>query len=102
MAGIINIINIYPTPIYKEDDTLLIKEIKEGGIIMTLISSAMPLLGHVETLNTLTTFFTSIKNIITWLSTNKGSKPKYDIEELENIKRIVAPIISKDKSINIT
>jgi hypothetical protein len=88
--------------IKKEDNTLLIKEIKEGSVIMTLISSAIPLFGHVETLNTVTTFFTSIKNIITYLTTKKGNKPKYDIDELENIKQIVAPITSEDKSINIT
>jgi len=88
--------------ISKEEDTLMIKEIKSGSIEMFLYSSAMSLFPHIETINTITTFFTSIKNIVGYLSTLKGTKPKYDIEELQNIKQIVAPITNNDNSISLT
>ena len=83
----------------KEEDTLLIKEIKQGSIIITLISSAVPLLSDY---NTIFTFYTSVKSIFNWLSTKRGKKPKYDLEELENIKKIVSPINTTDKSLNIS
>jgi hypothetical protein len=83
----------------KGEETLLIQEIKSASIDITLISSVMPLLNDY---NTIISFFTSIKNSITWLSTLTGKKPKYDIEELKNIKQIVSPVNSTDKSISIS
>jgi len=83
----------------KGEETLLIKEIKKGSIIITLISTIVPLLSEASNV---ITFFSAVKHVITWLSTKKGKKPKYDIEELENIKKIVAPITNIDNSINIT
>jgi hypothetical protein len=85
--------------ISKDEETLLIHEIKSGSIDITLISSVLPLLND---FNTIISFYTSVKNLITWLSTAKGKKPKYDIEELKNIKQIVSPVNSTDKSIKIS
>jgi len=85
-----------------EGENLLIKDIKDGSIIITLITSAMPVLAHIETFNTITDFFSTIKNSISWLSTQKGTKPKYDIDELQNIKQIVSPITNIDNSMNLT
>jgi len=85
--------------ISKKDETLLIKEIKEGSIIINMISSVIPLISDV---NTITTFFKSVKHSITWLSGKEGVKPKYDIEELTNIRKMLGTVTSKDKNINVT
>jgi hypothetical protein len=85
--------------ISKGEETLLIKEIKQNSIDIILISSAFVLINE---LNTIFDFYTRIKYVIIWLSNKKGVKPKYDIEELENIKKIISPVNSKDKSIHVS
>ena len=85
--------------ISKDEETLLIKEIKQGSIIIQLISSVMPLLNDYSTI---ISFYTSMKFLITWLSTKMGKKPEYDTEELENMKKIISPVNSVDKSLNIS
>jgi hypothetical protein len=85
--------------ISKDEETLLIKEIKQNSIDVILVSSALLLINE---LNTIFFFFSRIKHAITWLSNKKGVKPKYDIEELENIKKIVSPVNSIDKSIHVS
>jgi len=84
--------------ISKDDDTLMIKEIKQESIDLVLFSSALvPLISDVSTIYT---FYNAVKHAITWLSSKKGEKPKYNIEELENIKNMFAPVNSPDKAIS--
>ena len=84
--------------ISKEEDILLIKEIKQESIDLVLYSSAViPLLSDFSTIYT---FYTAVKHTISWLSSKKGKKPKYSIEELENIKDMLAPVNSPDKAIS--
>ena len=77
-------------------ETLLIKEIKQNCILIDLISSATPLLSDY---NNIYTFYTSLKNIVTWLHTKKDTKPKYDIDDLLNIKKIFSPAVHDDNRI---
>jgi len=82
---------------FQEEETLFIKEIKHGSTIVELFSASIPFLNNT---NTITSFFLSMKSIINWLATKKGRKPKYTLEDLENIKQIMEPIKTNDSSIN--
>jgi hypothetical protein len=73
----------------EKNDRLLIKEIKHGSIIIELISALQPLIAD---FNTVLSFYTSIKNIFDWLSTKSGSKPGLSTSDLDNAKKIIAPI----------
>jgi hypothetical protein len=80
------------------DDKLLIKEIKQGSIIIDLVSSMSPLLADY---NNIITFFVSVKSMFDWLVTKIGNKPKMEIDDLKNIKKIIAPINHKGRQTNI-
>jgi hypothetical protein len=82
------------------NDVLLIKEIKQGSIDINLVSSLVPLINDY---NTVFSFFTSIKSIFTWLSTKVGTKPKMEIDDLRNTKKIIAPVNNHSgRQINIS
>jgi hypothetical protein len=81
------------------NETLLIKVIKKDSIIIDLISSVMPLLSE---FNNIYTFYSSVRSIVTWLHTKKGSKPKYDIDDLVNIKKIFSPVVHDDNRITFS
>jgi hypothetical protein len=70
-------------------DKLLIKEIKQGSIIIELVSAILPLMSDV---NNVTAFYTSIKALFGWLSSKKGKKPKIISSDLDNTKKIIAPV----------
>ncbi|MHB9292975.1 hypothetical protein Holit_02092 [Hollandina sp. SP2] len=77
----------------KKNDTLLIKEIKQGSIIIELVSTLVPLISDV---NTVYSFFTSMKDLFGWLHLRKGIKPKINTDDLDNTKKIVAPVSNRD------
>lgn len=80
-------------------DKLLVKKVRDGSIILELASSVMPLISDC---NTILLFFEQIKNIFNWLTTKIGNKPKLEITDLENTKKIIAPIEShSENKINI-
>jgi hypothetical protein len=82
------------------NDVLLIKEIKHGSIIIELNSSLLPLLSDY---NTIVTFFSSLNILFTWLGSKIGTKPKMEISDLENTKKIIAPVNNHDgRQINIS
>jgi len=83
----------------QDKETLFIKKIKHGSIIVELFSSPIPLLNAASTI---VSFFTSMKLIIDWLATKKGQKPKYTLGELENIRQIIAPVKTIDNSIKLS
>ena len=83
----------------QDKETLFIKRIKHGSIIVELFSSPIPLLNAASTI---VSFFTSMKLIIDWLATKKGQKPKYTLDELENIRQIIAPVKTIDNSIKLS
>ena len=72
-----------------EKNTLLIKEINKGSIIVQLVSPLIPLLSD---FNNIFTFYTSIKSIFDWLSTKLGTKPAITPNDLVNAKKIIAPV----------
>jgi hypothetical protein len=80
---------------YKEKDTLLIKEINKGSIIVELVSALIPLLSDT---NTIFAFYTSIKSIFDWLSTKLGTKPKMTSADIVNAKKIITPVNNHDGS----
>jgi len=82
-----------------ENDALLIKEIRQGSIDIHLVSSIMPLFSDI---NNITTFFNSIRHLMTWLSTLNGQKPIFTIEDVKDIVDIVKPATSIDRSIKIS
>ena len=84
--------------ISENDDSLLIKDIKEGSIEIYLIPAAVFLFSNI---NTIVSFYDNIKRAYNWLTTLKGTKPKYDAEELINLKNILSPIINNDNSLTI-
>jgi hypothetical protein len=79
----------------EKKDTLLVKEINKGSIIVELISPFVPLLSDA---NTIFAFYTSIKSIFDWLSTKLGTKPKMTPADLVNAKKIITPINNHDGS----
>jgi hypothetical protein len=80
------------------DDKLLIKEIKQGSIIIDLVSSMSPLLADY---NNIITFFVSVKSMFDWLVTKIGNKPRMEIDDLVNTKKIIAPINHEGRQTNI-
>jgi hypothetical protein len=62
------------------------------------MSSMMPLLNDY---NNLYTFFLTMQILFDWLLTKKGKKPDVEIKDIEDAKKIVAPINTLDKKINI-
>jgi hypothetical protein len=82
-----------------KNDKLLIKAITPGIIDIHLISSLIPLFSDI---NNITTFFTSIKTLMVWLSSFKGKKPVYTSEDVKDIIDIVKPVNSTDRSIKIS
>ena len=82
-----------------KEETLLIKKITEGSIIIELISSVVPLINDV---NNIVTFYVSIKKALDWLSTKKGKKPQFTTDELTNYQNIVSTVKSPDQSINFS
>ena len=85
--------------ISEKDDTLLIKEIKEGSIEIYLIPAAVFLFSNV---NTIVSFYDNIKRAYNYLTTLKGTKPKYEMQELEDLKNIIAPAtIHNDNRVTI-
>jgi hypothetical protein len=73
----------------EKEDKLLIKEIRKGSIEIVLFPALVPLLSDV---NTVINFFKAIKIIFTWLSSKMGSKPKLNVSDLNNTKKIIAPV----------
>jgi hypothetical protein len=71
-------------PADEKNDTLLIKEIKQGSIIIELILALMPL---VADFNNIFTFYMAIKSLFTWLGTKKGQKLKISVGDLDNTKK---------------
>ena len=82
-----------------KSDNLLIKAITPGSIDIHLISSLIPLFSDI---NNITTFFNSIKHLMTWLSNFKGKKPIYTSDDVRDIIDIVKPVNSTDRSIKIS
>jgi hypothetical protein len=72
-----------------DNDVLLIKEIRQGSIIIELISSLIPLISDY---NTISSFFVSLKSLFGWLISKTGNKPDMEICDLENTKKIIAPV----------
>jgi hypothetical protein len=70
-------------------DRLLIKEIRHGSIVIELVSALQPL---ITDLNTILSFYTSVKSIFNWLGTKLGSKPELNVDDLNNSKKIIAPV----------
>jgi hypothetical protein len=68
----------------EKNDNLLIKEIKQGSIIIELVSALVPLISDV---NTVYSFFTSMKDLFGWLHSRKGIKPKINTDDLDNTKK---------------
>jgi hypothetical protein len=83
----------------EKNDALLIKEITPGSIDIHFISAMLPLISDI---NNITTFFSSIKLLLNWLSSFKGKKPVYTSEDIKDIIKIVKPVNSVDRSIKIT
>ena len=88
-----------PEDIEENDDKLLVKQISKGSIIIELMSSVMPLLSDYSNLYT---FFSSMLILFTWLRTKKGKKPNAEITDFENAKKIIAPINTDDKKMQIS
>ena len=82
-----------------KNDALLIKEITPGSIDILFISAMLPLISDI---NNITTFFTSIKELMNWLSSLKGKKPVYTSDDVKDILKIIKPVNSTDRSIKIT
>ena len=82
-----------------KDDNLLIKEITPGSIDIHFMSSLIPLFSDI---NNITTFFNSIKHLMTWLSSFKGKKPIYTSDDVKDIIDIVKPVNSTDRSIKFS
>jgi hypothetical protein len=77
----------------EKNDKLLIRAIKKECIILELASAIIPLISDI---NTVCTFYTSIKALFGWLSSRKGIKPKISISDLDNTKKIIAPVNNDD------
>jgi hypothetical protein len=77
----------------EKNNSLLIKEIKQGSIIIELVSMIVPLTSD---FNTVYDFFTSIKALFDWLSSKKGIKPNITAGDLDNAKKIIAPVKNHD------
>jgi hypothetical protein len=76
-----------------EKNRLLIKEIKKGSIIIELVSAIVPLISD---FNTVYTFYASVKSLFSWLSSKSGIKPTMSINDLNNAKKIIAPVNNHD------
>jgi len=85
--------------IKENDEKLLVKQITKGSIIIELMSSVMPLLSDYSNLYT---FFSTMIILFTWLRTKKGKKPNAELTDFENAKKIVAPINTDDKKMQIS
>jgi len=83
----------------EENEILLIKEIRPGSIDIHLVASIIPLISD---MNNITTFITTIKSLLNWLSTLKGQKPKYTSDDVKDIVSMVRPITNIDRSIHIS
>jgi hypothetical protein len=84
----------------KSEDFLLIKEIRQGSIIIDLVPCVMSV---IDNLGTVCTFFDRVKTVYDWLKNKKGDKPSMDIEDCVDVQRTVAPIAHHEKSkINIS
>lgn len=73
----------------KQQDKLLIKEIRQGSIEIELIALIMPIIGN---FNSIYTFFDSIKTTFEWFVNNNGDKPQMKIKDCEDFKRIISPL----------
>jgi hypothetical protein len=82
-----------------KNDALLIKEINPGSIDIHFISAMLPLISDI---NNITTFFSSIKMLLDWLSSLKGKKPVYTSEDIKDILKIVKPVNSADRKLTIS
>ena len=80
------------------EDTLLIKEIKEGSIEISLIPAALFIYSN---MNNIVSFYDYIKRVFNWLITLKGSKPVFTKEDLVDFIKIITPAIKKDNRITI-
>jgi hypothetical protein len=90
--------HLSPAEIKENSDKLLIKQISKGSILVELMSSAMPLLSDYSNLYT---FFSTMQILFNWLLSKKGKKPNVEIRDIEDAKKIVAPINTDDKKMNI-
>jgi hypothetical protein len=77
----------------EKTDKLLIKEIKKGSIEITLIPALIPLISDV---NTIINFFKAIKALFIWLGAKAGTKPNLSVNDLNNAKKMIAPVNNKD------
>jgi hypothetical protein len=77
----------------EKNDKLFIKEIKNGSIIIELVSAIVPLISDI---NTVSTFFASMKALFGWLNFKTGIKPKISASDLDNTKKIIAPVNNHD------
>lgn len=78
------------------NDRLLIKKIRDGSIIVDVVSPMLPLLSDY---NTVIAFFVSIKSLIDWLSTKIGKKSEIEHNEMIKSYTIVRPCNSMIQSI---
>ncbi|GHV87864.1 hypothetical protein AGMMS50267_02240 [Spirochaetia bacterium] len=94
------ITHISRTNVENMGDVLLIKEIKQECIFIELASSIIPLFSDY---NTVIDFFVSMKSLFSWLTSKIGPKPSMEIEDLENAKKIIAPVNNHNgRQINIS
>ena len=80
---------------FSANSALYIKEVRQGSIIVELIeftkTSVIPFFSDT---NTVVEFATALKTGYEWFKgkTKGKEQPKYDISELENLKRILDPV----------
>jgi len=101
LEGLNNQYNNHVSKLSDKDmnDTLLIKEINPGSIDINFVSSMIPLISDI---NNITTFFSSIKHLMNWLSGFKGKKPIYTSDDVKDILKIVKPVNSADRILTIS
>jgi len=68
-------------------DKLLIKEVRKGSIEIEMIAAYAA--GFFSDVGTLVSLFDNIKLAIEWLRTKAGDKPKMDLEDLDDCKKLV-------------
>jgi hypothetical protein len=83
--------NLFVSRCYNDgkNDKLLVKEIKQGSIIIELASAIIPLISN---FNTVYDFFASTKHLFSWLSSKQGIKPEINVSDLDNTRKIITPV----------